>query len=224
MKLVKEHIEFERGVEPRKAMRIGYGNKMKTKAWKILEFIRSKGEEGASTKEIQEYIYFDLNKANLGKDWFYKKDSQYNQRVSRGYWNSAFYKYDDSMWGGKLKKRGLLSGYCHKNKKGKWVLDRMPEQGANIVHESIEFERGIEPSKAMNMGIHRKIRTGDKFLAVYQYDDHLRDYHLIKGIKEVVATENETEFDEIRTVVVKIKELPGYTWFTEFREGKWVIP
>jgi len=237
MKLVRENIEFKRGIEPAKAMNIGYGNKMKTKFWKALEFIRSKGEEGASTKEIQEYIYFEINKAPLGKDWFEEKDkgrwnyktneydpNKIGSRRSRGYWNSTFYSYDDRRGGGRLKKKGLLDYYCHKNEKGKWVLDRMPKQGENIMYENIEFERGLEPSKAMNIGKDRKIKEGDKFYADYQFNDRSKAYHILKGMKEVIATENERVMvPEVRTLILRIKELPGHTWCAEFKEGKWVI-
>ena len=120
----------------KKNLDIGYGNKPKFKAWKVLEFIRSKGEEGIGLQEIQEYIYFDLNKAPYGKDWFYEKDPikyysgvKYGGgRQSRGYWCTNLYGAN-SRWS---ESSGLLTKYCHKNKNGKWVLDRMPKPGENI--------------------------------------------------------------------------------------------
>jgi len=112
----------------------GYGNKPNTKAWKLLKFIGSKGEEGAKLKEIQEYIYFEINKAPFGKDWFYEKDPTWNfkdkeifLRRSRGYWNSQLY--------GTYRQAGLLNKYCHKNKNRKWVLTRMPKPGENIYED-----------------------------------------------------------------------------------------
>ena len=129
--------EFKRGRDPVKSLGLGYGNKPETKAWKILEFIKSKGEEGASLTEIQYYIWTELQ----GKDpdefwksssekWGYAGDSYrnypYNKtRATRGHWNTALY--------GGLNYPGLLNKFCKKNPvTKKWVLERMPKPGESI--------------------------------------------------------------------------------------------
>ncbi len=141
-------MNFERGKDPKKAMGIGFGKKAATKGWKILDFIGSKGEEGASYTEIQEFIFVELN-GGTPED-FQKKDrrryvskfdtlnqrwhGEYQEpglRKSRGYYSTALSGTRGWAMGDKGNK-GLLHAYCFKNEKGKWVLDRMPNPGENI--------------------------------------------------------------------------------------------
>ena len=118
---------FKRGLDPKKAMNIGIHPRHKTKSWKILEFIDSFGKEGVRYTDIQKYIYFELNKAPFGPDYFsmeepkkwHSKDYP-RQRAGRGYWATNLY--------GTYAKRGLLRNYCVKNDKGKWVLDHYPSR------------------------------------------------------------------------------------------------
>ena len=134
--------EFKRSQDSKEALKVGIGEKiLNTKAFKVLSFIADAGEEGRSTKEIQKYIYFDLNNAPHGEDWFEKKSDLWGpdpqtgnwtkisggggSRASRGYWNTQLYSF--------LDRKGLLDYYCHKNDKGKWVLDRWPERGKPII-------------------------------------------------------------------------------------------
>ena len=138
-KLVKESISFKRGQSSKDTLELGFGSKiMNTKAFKVLEFIADSGEEGRSFTEIQRYIYFDINKAPKGEDWFDKKtqgrwndkkghwdDHVKGSRVSRGYWNAQL--------GSFLDRKGLLDYYCEKNEKGKWVLKRWPKRGEAIM-------------------------------------------------------------------------------------------
>ena len=133
-------MKFKRGTEPKTSMGLGYGKKQETKAWKVLEFIGSKGEEGAGLTEIQRFIWTELNKYPLdnfektsGDKWGFAGDSyrnnSYNKtRASRGYWTTRLY---GTHW-----EPGLLPKYC-KKKPGtkKWVLDRMPAPGENIYEE-----------------------------------------------------------------------------------------
>ena len=132
--------EFKRGRDPVKSLGLGYGKKPEKKAWKILEFIGSKGEEGASLTEIQYYIWTELQGYN--PDDFWKTSNQqaeelgyrrYGQpydetRATRGYYNTNLY--------GGTATPGLLHKYCKKNPiTKKWVLKRMPEPGENIYEE-----------------------------------------------------------------------------------------
>ena len=104
---------FTRGLDPKKAMGIGLNPKSKTKSWKILDFIKNKGEEGASLKEIQYFIWTEIN--HKPEEEFWEKSDDYSwtnrsgkrinvsgQRKSRGYWNTNL------LFSGP----GLLYKYC----------------------------------------------------------------------------------------------------------------
>ena len=91
----------------------------KYKGYKILDFIRSKGEKGASFTEIQHFIW-KLN--GKPEEQFWKKGI--GGRISRGYYASALY--------GTSSTASLLNKWCYKNDKGNWVLKRMPEPGERI--------------------------------------------------------------------------------------------
>jgi hypothetical protein len=138
--LVRESLnEFMRGADPKKALDIGPTRTTKSKAWKILEFIGSKGEEGASFTEIQLYIWTELQ-GYSEKDFWEKDDKTRGGswkdwagvplrglRSSRGYYATNLYG-SGYFTGG----RGLLHNYCHRNEKRKWVLDRMPDRKERI--------------------------------------------------------------------------------------------
>jgi len=111
-------MDFRRGQDPVKSLGLGYGNKMNTKAWKILQFIGSKGEEGAGLTDIQRFLWTELQERSL-KDfemssndkWGYNYPSLYNKtRATRGYYNTNLY--------GTRYKPGLLRKYCRKNERG----------------------------------------------------------------------------------------------------------
>jgi hypothetical protein len=124
----------ENDSDPIADMHIGYPAKqLNTKAWKILDFIRSKGEEGASFTEIQHFIWVELQ-GGKEKDFWKKEEvrtgwwrsggeSVTKQRASRGNYCTNLYGCGSYYTG----HRGLLHKYCKKNDKGKWVLVRMPK-------------------------------------------------------------------------------------------------
>ena len=119
--------EFMRGGDPKRILGLGYGNKPNTTAWKILEFIGSKGEEGAGLKEIQRFILVNLK--GWSEDEFERKETykdwdgnEKNLRSTRGYYATNLYGSNGMFGGGP----GLLAKYCHRNANRKWVLDRMP--------------------------------------------------------------------------------------------------
>lgn len=92
------------------------------KAYKILKFIGSKGEEGASLTEIQYFIHTELFERPEESFWT-KETGRYNkgQRQTRGLYNTNL--YGD----------GLLNKWCYKNSQTKkWVLKRLPEPGENL--------------------------------------------------------------------------------------------
>ncbi len=110
------------------------GNKENTKAWKILEFIGSKGREGAGLTEIQHYIWTVLD--GYSEESFWKKRKcwgwdEKNQtsrdimlRGTRGHWCTALY-------GGPSYHTGLLHEYCVPSKR-KWILASMPKPDERI--------------------------------------------------------------------------------------------
>ena len=106
-------------------------DKSKTKAWKILEFIGSKGEEGVGLTEVQHYIWTELDGYNEKDFWrkTYTWGGSYDKlvqlRATRGHWCTALY-------GGYYYHNGLLNEYCKKNDKKKWVLDHMPKPKETI--------------------------------------------------------------------------------------------
>jgi len=119
-KTVNEVVSFQRYRDPKTALGMNYGKKPLTNAWKILEFVGSKKEEGVTYTEIQHFIWTVLWEKS--EESFWKKDPYWKgMRISRGI-------YGDLI----SRNVGLLHQYCHKNKNGKWVLDRMPEPGENI--------------------------------------------------------------------------------------------
>jgi hypothetical protein len=119
--------------DPIKDLQIGYPEKQtNTKSWQVLKFIGSKGEEGASLKEIQHFIWI-LN-GHKEKD-FWKKDdprrgwsdwAYVSQRKTRGYWNTNLLGSSSGYWS--QPRSGLLHKYCKQNPTThKWILERMPK-------------------------------------------------------------------------------------------------
>jgi len=128
-KNIKESLneKFTEEGDPIKQMNIGYSERMlNTMSWKILKFIESKGEEGASLTEIQFYIWTELE-GHDEKD-FQKRSMtpdisgwRLGNRKTRGHWNTQLY-------GGPYYHEGLLHKYCEKNPiTKKWVLKKFPK-------------------------------------------------------------------------------------------------
>jgi len=139
-------MNFKRGQDPLKALDLGYGGKIKTKAWKILKFIGEAGDVGRGLTEIQKFIWSlnspdaDFEKTTIAHkiEYYKKRGKEYDRdilpyektRASRGYWNTQLYGSS-----GMKPHPGILNKYCKKNDKGKWVLVRMPRPGENIFEE-----------------------------------------------------------------------------------------
>ena len=125
--------KFKEESDPIKDLNIGYPEKqINTKSWKILKFIESKGEEGASLKEIQYFIWTELSGYSDKSFWEKNKlrPNQYKyganlQRKTRGFWNTNLLGSGGPYYRGKP---GLLHKYCKKSEvTHKWVLERMPK-------------------------------------------------------------------------------------------------
>ena len=62
--------KFKEECDPIKDMGIGYKKRiLNSKTWKLLEFIKSKGEKGVGFTEIQYYIWTELNHNDPDKYW-----------------------------------------------------------------------------------------------------------------------------------------------------------
>jgi len=126
--------KFKKESDSIKDLGIGYSKRiLDSISWKILEFIKSKGEEGASLTEIQYYIWTELEGHDPKEFWekslrnYYKYDpvtkqtitykKQDKSRKTRGHWNTQLYYHN------------LLNKFCRKNDKGKWVFVKFPEPG-----------------------------------------------------------------------------------------------
>lgn len=117
----KRVFEFEKGGDPKKSLNLGHGKHVKTKGFKILDFIAQAGKEGRSFTEIQKFIWTEIR--GYKEEDFWKKDTPAT-RLSRGTYTTGLY--------GTQFQKGLLTTYCHKNEKGKWVLDRFPRPDENM--------------------------------------------------------------------------------------------
>lgn len=104
-----------------------------THAERILFFIGTKGKEGAGLKEIQHFIWTELNGYSNESFhekvetwvWNQKTDRSFplESRKTRGHYCSALY--------GTWSMRGLLPTFCEKIGK-KWVLKKLPAEGEPI--------------------------------------------------------------------------------------------
>ena len=140
VKMIKNHKNRKKSVnekfiadsDPIKDLHIGYPEyQIKTKSWQVLKFIENKGEEGASLKEIQHFIWI-LNGHNEESFWEKSRDyrrgwwNEYPQRKTRGYWNTNLFGSGGSYFGGGH--QGLLHKYCSQNPEThKWILKQMPK-------------------------------------------------------------------------------------------------
>jgi hypothetical protein len=136
-KYVKDCLneKFKEGSDPVKDMGIGLSERtLNSKSFKILLFIESKGQEGASLKEIQYFIWTVLN--GHSHESFYRRSRDYTdwktsaprkgQRKTRGYWNT-------NLLGSGGSHQGLLHKYCVQDAKThKWILNHMPNPKENM--------------------------------------------------------------------------------------------
>lgn len=78
-----------------------------TKTLRLFKFIYDSGKEGRSHKEIVKFLMNPEDPESVEYDW----------REDRGYWSTNL--YGSGSYSGNL---GLLTGYCEKNEKGRWIL------------------------------------------------------------------------------------------------------
>jgi hypothetical protein len=194
-----EKQNFVRDENPLKSLGIGHGDKMKTDAWKILEFIRSKGKEGASFTEIQKFSWIISGRS---EEDFHKKMSQLpkydsimktgwlkDQRASRG-WGvgklmGSGYAHTRGGRGHSRPRIGLLNRFCEKNEKGKWVLVRMPEVGEPLM-EGMDFEREGTPYEKLGIGTERHTKLVKDFLYQMFHAVNLVDHKFVNAGEDII--------------------------------------
>lgn len=124
--------KFNDKTDPIKDMDIGYPERQtKTMSWQILKFIEEKGQDGASLKEIQFFIWTELE-GHDPKEFYekratsvyskkYEKSYDTSARKTRGHWNTQ-------LLGGPNYHQGLLHKYCNQNPSTKrWILKHLPK-------------------------------------------------------------------------------------------------
>jgi hypothetical protein len=120
--------KFQENSDPIKDMGMAYSKRtVNSKSFKILEFIGSKGKEGASLKEIQFFIWTELDGYSPESFWITSREKYperggtENKRATRGHWNTQ-------LLGGRYYHQGLLHKFCKQDPKTKkWILKRMPD-------------------------------------------------------------------------------------------------
>ena len=216
-----EKQDFVRDQDPIKSMGIGYGNKMKTDAWKILEFIKSKGQEGASFTEIQKFGWIISGRS---EEDFHKKMSELpkyadimktgwlkDQRASRG-WGvgklmGSGYAHTRGGNGNSRARIGLLNRFCKKNEKGKWVLVRMPEVGEPLM-ERVDFEREGTPLDKLGIGENRFKPLVIDFLKIIENNDLIKENGFMNVGQSLITSDRIFDgFHELVTTWPKYKSL-----------------
>ena len=129
--------KFKEESDPIKDLGIGYKKRViGSMTWKLLEFIKSKGEEGASLTEIQYYIWTELEGHDPDEFWEKRESYGYNPkteksypvklRKTRGHWNTQ-------LFGGPYYHGGILHRFCKKNPDNrKWVFVRFPKPNERL--------------------------------------------------------------------------------------------
>jgi len=121
--------KFKEDSDPIKDLGIGYKARViNSKTWKILEFIKSKREEGASLTEIQFYIWVELEGHDPKEFWKVRRNylGDRSGRKTRGHWNTQ-------LFGGPYYHGGILYRFCKKNPDNrKWVFVRFPKPNERL--------------------------------------------------------------------------------------------
>jgi len=103
---------------------------------------------------------------------------------------------------------------------------------ARFVSESIDFERGEDPIKALDVGKSRKVRRGDHINVDLQFESGGSPYNQFRDKIWPAIAEDDEKLDSMsgkRELTLRIISDEGYiasgTWIAYFDENKkqWVI-
>jgi len=134
MKLVKENIEFERGLEPAEAMGIGFRNIWERGIKEILANMDVASYKYFGDKDysgMTRVLYYTLKKMLIGEN---PQDAFYHACLDQNFHGGS-----DYIEIPRKEIAKVLKDYFHVD--------------VNPIFESIEFERGLEPKEAMDIGI-----------------------------------------------------------------------
>jgi len=166
---VNESIEFERGLEPHHAMNIGIKEKLKALSLKNTYGPIDMGNESANRISCifnlnYEDIYFlgtnskdsnvNLSQNNLKEIYNILKNEEFKEiKIDKS--STEYYFYKTSI--GKILQEKIYFG------NGLWYWGdfnaaiKLNIFEKKLIKENIEFERGLEPSRAMSIGIESKL-------------------------------------------------------------------
>jgi len=131
MKLVKENIEFERGLEPKDAMNIGN------------PAVRLASELGLDMPELRSL--WDNLEADYDSFEDFKKD------------NEDLYKYPSNWNIDKNSNYYEITIWAYHNPEDAFRISQLKKNDVYEIFENIEFERGLEPRNAMDIGRMKEI-------------------------------------------------------------------
>ena len=172
---VHESVNFERGQEPKEAMKIGK-NRLVKKGEPITIYFQGEPMDAIALEDEEETgqaNYLDFMDSDGGICWAIKDNSDENP-----------------SW-------------------------RVAEVGQ--YNESLDFERGQDPKKAMSIGKTREIHKGDRFLIRNYYDGKMTEVTAVSdessewGADDQPETEIEVQFDDYAGAAYAYKEEDG-TW------------
>ena len=155
---VRESFEFERGKDPKKALDVGPNRRIRKGDRVEVEY---KGEKFTVTAiEDEEEPKKDKVMVRSGDDW---RPPEYETRTIREFW---FKDDEDGICFAEAREWWDNQG----NTIWPWIVPEYGKTGmGEPVLESVEFERGKDPKKAMDIGINRKIKKGD-FLYIWIHE------------------------------------------------------
>ncbi|MDD5648940.1 MAG: hypothetical protein PHF86_00740 [Candidatus Nanoarchaeia archaeon] len=186
MKLVRESINFERGQEPKKSMDIGLHAKYNF--WDL--FVRC--YELANISENFTYVSDIIadNKKNpyfVIESVFYYTDEN-NNKIPEQFVITFFYNEEskDLLCFNAITKDEI---YFHTEKKFVEITTCFDEDAAKEMFESINFERGQEPKKSMDIGIQHS-NPFQKEYSAWNVKEYMKEHRLSptsilgKGLKK----------------------------------------
>ena len=103
---------------------------------------------------------------------------------------------------------------------------------AKFVFENVNFEKGMDPVGAMNIGKNRKVRRGDILDVYFQFQSGDREYEPFRDKIFQATADDDEKYDDMahmRELTIHIISDEGFlsvgTWIAYFNENTkmWVI-